>query len=160
MSPTGVPLLNGENGHEDLIYQFLFQQYFLDESIKSLRAQTKTLRGDYPEVTDRDKLTQVLAILDGMWNFQSNSTPLMTNLRDISVFTDASARRFDVETIFRAYQVATGREKVPLTDGPFKKLSEAMCAVVVSQTSCNDRNHPILRGVIAPHQDFFFLQKS
>ena len=34
---------------------------------------------------------------------------------------------------------------------------EAMCAVVVSQTSCNDRNHPILRGVIAPHQDFFFF---
>jgi hypothetical protein len=33
----------------------------------------------------------------------------------------------------------------------------AMCAVVVSQTSCNDRNHPILRGVIAPHQDFFFF---
>ena len=37
----------------------------------------------------------------------------------------------------------------------------AMCAVVVGQTSCNDRNHPILRGVIAPHKDFFFfLQKS
>jgi hypothetical protein len=29
-----------------------------------------------------------------------------------------------------------------------------MCSVVVSQTSCNDRNHPILRGVIAPHQVF------
>ena len=36
----------------------------------------------------------------------------------------------------------------------------AMCAVVVSKTSCKDRNHRILRGVIAPHQDFFFLQKS
>ena len=35
-----------------------------------------------------------------------------------------------------------------------------MCAVVVSKTSCKDRNHRILRGVIAPHQDFFFLQKS
>ena len=35
----------------------------------------------------------------------------------------------------------------------------AMCAVVVSKTSCNDRNHPILRGVIAPHQDFFFFAK-
>jgi hypothetical protein len=35
-----------------------------------------------------------------------------------------------------------------------------MCVVVVNQTSCKDRNHPILRGVIAPHQDFFFLQKS
>ena len=33
-----------------------------------------------------------------------------------------------------------------------------MCAVVVSKTSCNDRNHPILRGVIAPHQDFFFFK--
>ncbi len=38
--------------------------------------------------------------------------------------------------------------------------TEAMCAVVVSKTSCNDRNHPILRGVITPHRDFFFLQKS
>ena len=36
---------------------------------------------------------------------------------------------------------------------------EAMCAVVVSKTSCKDRNHRILRGVITPHQDFF-LQKS
>ncbi len=36
----------------------------------------------------------------------------------------------------------------------------AMCAVVVSKTSCKDRNHRILRGVIAPHQDYFFLQKS
>ena len=36
---------------------------------------------------------------------------------------------------------------------------KAMCAVVVSQTSCKDRNHPILRGVIAPHQDFFFFAK-
>jgi len=34
-----------------------------------------------------------------------------------------------------------------------------MCAVVVSQTSFNDRNHPILRGVITPHQDFFFKTK-
>jgi hypothetical protein len=34
----------------------------------------------------------------------------------------------------------------------------AMCAVVVSKTSCKDRNHPILRGVIAPYQEFFFLQ--
>jgi hypothetical protein len=33
-----------------------------------------------------------------------------------------------------------------------------MCAVVVSKTSCNDRNHPILRGVIAPHQFFFFFK--
>ena len=33
----------------------------------------------------------------------------------------------------------------------------AMCAVVVSKTSCKDRNHRILRGVIAPHQDFFFV---
>jgi hypothetical protein len=38
-------------------------------------------------------------------------------------------------------------------------LQRAMCAVVVSKTSCNDRNHPILRGVIAPHQDFFFFAK-
>ena len=30
-----------------------------------------------------------------------------------------------------------------------------MCAVVVSKTSCKDRNHPILRGVITPHQEFF-----
>ena len=36
---------------------------------------------------------------------------------------------------------------------------QAMCAVVVSKTSCKDRNHPILRGVIAPHQDFFFFAK-
>jgi hypothetical protein len=33
----------------------------------------------------------------------------------------------------------------------------AMCAVVVSKTSCKDRNHRILLGVIAPHQDFFFF---
>ena len=32
-----------------------------------------------------------------------------------------------------------------------------MCAVVVSKTSCKDRNHRILLGVIAPHQDFFFF---
>jgi hypothetical protein len=38
-------------------------------------------------------------------------------------------------------------------------LSWAMCAVVVSKTSCKDRNHRILRGVIAPHQDFFFFAK-
>jgi hypothetical protein len=32
---------------------------------------------------------------------------------------------------------------------------------VVRKTSCKDRNHRILRGVIAPHQDFFiFLQKN
>jgi hypothetical protein len=35
----------------------------------------------------------------------------------------------------------------------------AMCAVVVSKTSCKDRNHRILLGVIAPHQDFFFFAK-
>ncbi len=35
----------------------------------------------------------------------------------------------------------------------------AMCTVVVSKTSCKDRNHPILRGVIVPHH-FFFVQKS
>ncbi len=39
-----------------------------------------------------------------------------------------------------------------------KILLWAMCAVVVSQTSCKDRNHPILRGVIGPHQDFFFFK--
>ena len=33
-----------------------------------------------------------------------------------------------------------------------------MCAVVVSKTSCKDRNHRILRGVITPHQDFFFCK--
>jgi hypothetical protein len=33
----------------------------------------------------------------------------------------------------------------------------AMSAVVVSKTSCKDRDHPILRGVIAPHQEFFFI---
>jgi hypothetical protein len=33
-----------------------------------------------------------------------------------------------------------------------------MCAVVVSKTSCKDKNHRILRGVIAPHQDFFFCK--
>ncbi len=38
------------------------------------------------------------------------------------------------------------------------RLCQAMCAVVVSKTSCKDRNHRILR--ITPHQDFFFLQKS
>ncbi len=38
-------------------------------------------------------------------------------------------------------------------------VNQAMCAVVVSQTSCNDRNHPILRGVIATYQDFFFFAK-
>ncbi len=37
-------------------------------------------------------------------------------------------------------------------------LTQAMCTVVVRKTSCKDRNHPILRGVITPHQDF--LQKS
>ncbi len=36
-------------------------------------------------------------------------------------------------------------------------LTEAMCAVVVSKTSCKDRNHRILPGVIAPHQVFFFF---
>ena len=36
---------------------------------------------------------------------------------------------------------------------------QAMCAVVVSKTSCKDRNHRILRGVITPHQDFFFFAK-
>jgi hypothetical protein len=30
-----------------------------------------------------------------------------------------------------------------------------MCAVVVSKTSCKDRNHPILRGVITP-PDFLY----
>ena len=30
----------------------------------------------------------------------------------------------------------------------------AMCAVVVRKTSCKDRNHRILLGVITPHQDF------
>jgi hypothetical protein len=121
MSTTGVPLLNGENGREDLIYAFLIPEYFLSESIQGLKAQTKTLRGTYPEVTDvnqRDQLTQVLAILDRMWTFDSSSTPLMTNLRDIRLFTHANSR-FDVETIFRAYQVATGKEKwqtSPLSD--------------------------------------------
>jgi hypothetical protein len=33
-----------------------------------------------------------------------------------------------------------------------------MCAVVVSKTSCKDRNHRILLGVIAPHKDFFFCK--
>jgi hypothetical protein len=44
---------------------------------------------------------------------------------------------------------------------PFLKTIpvEAMCAVVVNKTSCKDRNHPILRGVIVPHQEFFFLAK-
>jgi hypothetical protein len=38
---------------------------------------------------------------------------------------------------------------------------ETMCAVVVNKTSCKDRNHRILLGVITPHQDFFFfLRKS
>jgi hypothetical protein len=41
-----------------------------------------------------------------------------------------------------------------------KNLHLAMCAVVVSKTSCKDRNHRILRGVIAPHQDFFFFCKN
>jgi hypothetical protein len=35
----------------------------------------------------------------------------------------------------------------------------AMCAVVVSKTSCKDGNHRILRGVIAPHPVFFFFAK-
>ena len=33
-----------------------------------------------------------------------------------------------------------------------------MCVVVVNQTSSKDRNHPILRGVIAQQQ--FFLKKN
>jgi hypothetical protein len=37
-------------------------------------------------------------------------------------------------------------------------LDLAMCAVVVSKTSWKDRNHRILRGVIAP-QRFFFFEK-
>ncbi len=36
--------------------------------------------------------------------------------------------------------------------------SETMCTVVVSKTSCKHRNHPILRKVVAPHQDFFFFK--
>jgi hypothetical protein len=36
--------------------------------------------------------------------------------------------------------------------------TEGMCAVVVSKTSCKDRNHPILRGVIVPHYFFFFAK--
>ncbi len=31
-----------------------------------------------------------------------------------------------------------------------------MCVVLVSKTSCKDRNHPVLRRVIAPQQEFFF----
>jgi hypothetical protein len=34
-----------------------------------------------------------------------------------------------------------------------------MCAVVVRKTSWKDRNHPILRGVIAQHQEIFFFTK-
>ncbi len=37
-------------------------------------------------------------------------------------------------------------------------LQVAMRAVVVSKTSCKDRNHPILRGFIAPHRFFFFAK--
>jgi hypothetical protein len=40
----------------------------------------------------------------------------------------------------------------------YQVWAAAMCAVVVSKTSCNDRNHPILRGVIAPHHFFFFAK--
>ena len=43
---------------------------------------------------------------------------------------------------------------------PRAKQVGAMCAVVVSKTSCKDRNHRILRGVIAPHQEFFFFCKN
>ena len=32
---------------------------------------------------------------------------------------------------------------------------EAMCTVVVSKTSCNDRNHLIVRGVIEPRLFIF-----
>jgi hypothetical protein len=39
------------------------------------------------------------------------------------------------------------------------RVMQTMCTVVVGQTSCNDRNHPILRGVITPHQEFFFFAK-
>jgi hypothetical protein len=42
--------------------------------------------------------------------------------------------------------------------GKFGTSAGAMCAVVVSKTSCKDRNHRILRGVIAPHQVFFFAK--
>jgi hypothetical protein len=35
-----------------------------------------------------------------------------------------------------------------------------ICAVVVSKTSCKDGNHHILRGVIAPPQEFFFFNEN
>jgi hypothetical protein len=61
----------------------------------------------------------------------------------------------DVESAFFHVAIADSHRKFFSSH-----FTMAMCAVVVSKTSCNDRNHPILRGVIAPHQDFFFLQKS
>ena len=47
---------------------------------------------------------------------------------------------------------------LPCGEVPGLNGLQATCVVVVSKTSCKDRNHRILRGVIAPHQDFFFLQ--
>ncbi len=38
--------------------------------------------------------------------------------------------------------------------------TEAMYTVVVSKQSCKHGNHPILRGVNAPHQEFLFFTKN
>jgi len=57
----------------------------------------------------------------------------MTNLRDIRLFTHANSR-FDVETIFRAYQVATGRGKVPIT--PLSEQFKTIDDLYDLQTRC------------------------
>jgi hypothetical protein len=65
-----------------------------------------------------------------MWKVTENQhTPILTGLRTL--------------TVDREWEVVV----VPRIVG---------LSVVVIQTSCKDRNHPILREVIAPHQDFFF----
>jgi len=62
------------------------------------------------------------------------------------------------DTFVRQFVVKTWRDIIENVE----KLDaiEVMVTVVVSQTSFKYRNHPILRGVIVPHQDFFFSQKS
>ncbi len=65
----------------------------------------------------------------------------------------------DTPSRFRVIRKASALARIEETREFIIEEKAAMCAVVVSQTSCNDRNHPILRGVIAPHQDFFFFAK-
>ncbi len=82
--------------------------------------------------------------------------PLTTILRN---FFETSAEI--LQEMKKNYSATVADEFMVLRsiEDNYDNQPKAMCAVVVSQTSCNDRNHPILRGVIVPHQDFFFFAK-